>query len=106
MIFSKRSLEGLLTVDHRQAEAGISGDIPVGAGQMKEMPTITCSHCQRVVIVNSMRTRERGYCPKCDHYVCDECETVRVATGGACKTWKQIMDEADEAVIRKQLIKI
>lgn len=97
MLFSKRSLEGYLLIDHRAAEGGIDGAVPVRAGALFESATITCSHCQRQVVLNPGRTRERGYCPKCDHYVCDTCEAVRVTSGGVCKTFKQIMDEAQNA---------
>lgn len=105
-LFSKRSLEGYLLVDHRAGEgvardlAVSGGAMPVGNGAMMEMPTVTCSHCQKVLIVNPGRTRERGYCPKCDHYVCDECETARVASGGNCRTFKQLMDEVEEASLK------
>lgn len=74
---SKRSHEGYLLIDHRSSP-GIRNDptcpenIPIcGEGQMFEAPTITCSHCQTIVIVNMDRTRPRNYCSKCDHYVCD-----------------------------------
>jgi hypothetical protein len=40
-------------------------------GQRMEVHTMTCCHCDRVVILNPERTRERGYCQKCDAYVCD-----------------------------------
>lgn len=93
MPFTKRSLEGYLMVDHR---AGY------GLGSMRglvEQAVATCSHCQRGVVRNPGRTRERAWCPKCDHYICDECEVVRVASGGACKTWKQIMDEQEKRVL-------
>jgi hypothetical protein len=110
-LFSKRALEGYLLVDH-SAAPGVAREIatgngnapPVAAGRTFEAPTITCSHCQRVVIVNPLRTRERAYCPKCDHYICDECEARRVAMGGACKTFKQVMDEVDQALSRPSLI--
>lgn len=36
-----------------------------------EMHTMTCAHCNRVVLLNPERTRARGYCAKCDAYVCD-----------------------------------
>lgn len=80
-------------IDHTSCEG-----MPVGGG-MKEFPTITCSHCQQVLIINPDRTRERGYCPKCDHYVCDRCEVIRLNQG--CKTYKQIMDEYEESVINQ-----
>lgn len=112
MLFSKRSLEGYLQIDHRGAEGGVStadaqaspGMIPVRPGVNFECPTITCSHCQRIVIVNPLRTRERGYCPKCDHYVCDSCETVRVASGGACRPYKQVIDDYLNMVTKKGLL--
>lgn len=50
---SLRSLENYLTVDG------------------KEMATLTCCHCQRQVILNPLRTRERNHCRKCHAYVCD-----------------------------------
>lgn len=95
-MLSKRSQEGYLMIDHR------AGD---GLGSMRglfETAIATCSHCQRGVVRNPGRFRERAWCPKCDHYICDECEVVRVASGGECKTFKQIMDEQEKRVIRSQ----
>lgn len=45
-------------------------DQPFAKG-MEEMHTLTCCHCNRVVILNPHRVRERHWCFKCDHYVCD-----------------------------------
>lgn len=47
-------------------------DERLSGGRMQELPTITCSHCNCVVILNPQRTRDRGYCAKCDHYICDK----------------------------------
>jgi len=109
---SKRSQEGYLLIDHRNSpgipdELAVPIGMPPGVGRgVQEMATTTCSHCQAIVIMNPLRTRERAYCPKCDHYVCDRCHAVRVATG-ECKTWNQRIEEAHEEVIRKEgLIKI
>jgi hypothetical protein len=88
-MFSKRSLEGYLSIDHRAT----------GAGALLESATLTCSHCQRQIILNPDRTRSRGYCSKCDHYVCDQCEAVRVQTG-QCRTFKQVMDELEQSVLK------
>lgn len=52
--------EGYLLVDNRGAGEG-----------MTEFATVTCCHCQRTWIKNPQRTRERGYCAKCNGYVCD-----------------------------------
>lgn len=100
---SKRSHEGYLMIDHRSTD-GISDGLmnavqpgmPPGAGcGLFEAPTITCSHCQTVLIVNPLRTRERAYCAKCDHYICDGCGVALHQTG-VCRTMKQIVDEIQE----------
>lgn len=110
-MFSKRSLEGYLLIDHRAGDGidsgvakSVPGAIPVRSGGLFESATITCSHCQRQVVLNPDRTRERGYCPKCDHYVCDGCEAVRVASGGECRTFKQIMDDVQNAALKQEKI--
>lgn len=64
---SLRRHEGLLLIDH-SASPG-TPEVPEGA--RLELPTVTCCHCNRVVVLNMARTRPRGYCAKCDHYVCD-----------------------------------
>lgn len=33
--------------------------------------TLTCAHCNRVVMLNPERKRARGFCYRCDNYVCD-----------------------------------
>jgi uncharacterized paraquat-inducible protein A len=47
-------------------------DERVSGGGLLEAPTLTCSHCNCVVILNPQRRRERGYCARCDHYICDK----------------------------------
>lgn len=37
----------------------------------REFNTMTCAHCNRVVVLNPERTRARGSCLKCMAYVCD-----------------------------------
>lgn len=93
---SKRSHEGYLFIDHRGGP-GMPG-IPL----FMEAPTITCSHCQTVFIVNPLRNRERAYCSKCDHYICDKCGKARAESGGECKTFKQIIDEVQEAAVKAE----
>jgi hypothetical protein len=81
---SLKRFEGVLMVDHR-ASPGLPKDFykplgidapAVGEGKMMEMATITCSHCKGVVVLNPERKRERGYCPKCDQYICDNCHAI------------------------------
>jgi hypothetical protein len=95
---SKRSHEGYLMVDNRAA--AVAAGMPHGAG-LFEAPTYTCSHCQTVVIINPARNRERAYCRKCDHYLCDTCGAAAAQTG-ICRTFKQIIDETQERAVRAQ----
>jgi hypothetical protein len=77
----QRSREGYLLVDHRASPglpeeiARLSGYDPqhCGEGKLFEAATLTCSHCKVTVVKNPLRTRERPYCAKCDHYICDLC---------------------------------
>lgn len=87
---SKRRHEGYLMIDHR-ASPGLPAP-GMGEGQLYETATITCVHCQTVVILSPTRTRARGYCQKCDHYVCDkpECNID-------CTPWNKIIDAIGDA---------
>jgi hypothetical protein len=77
---SKRRHEGYLLVDQRESP-GVPQEVlastggrfhPMGTGgETFESATVTCAHCNVIVILNPNRTRERGYCYKCDQYVCD-----------------------------------
>lgn len=78
---SHRSHEGYLMIDHR-ASPGLPDDIArktgldpaqTREGKLFETPTLTCSHCKCSVVKNPLRQRERAYCRKCDHYICDYC---------------------------------
>ena len=55
-----RGGRGYLLVDNRAS-----------GGQLQEFQTLTCAHCNCVVVLNGLRQRERGYCRKCNAYVCD-----------------------------------
>ena len=82
---SIRSTEGYLIIDHR-ASPGLPADIyqrmgikvppgmKVGEGQLTEIATMTCCHCNAIVILNPQRTRDRSYCRSCDGYICDKPE--------------------------------
>ena len=101
-MFSKREQESYVLIDHRAGD-GITQEmaatagldipvIPVPGGRMFESPAIVCHHCERLVVLNPDRSRSRGYCPKCDHYVCDQCEAERVRTG-TCMPFKDMIYE-------------
>src|SRR5678809_1274937 len=87
---SKRSLEGYLLIDNRLAPSVPGfGDTPgIAAGATFESATITCNHCNRVVILNPNRSRPRTYCAKCDHYICDVCAAV-----GECRPLVALRDK-------------
>ena len=65
---------GYLLIDNRAS-----------GGKMQEMATMTCAHCQLVVVLNAARKRARGYCAKCHAYICDNrvCSTY-CATAEQC----------------------
>lgn len=101
---SKRQHEGYLQIDHRDSP-GVSRDtspqvqdVPFFGSGLFESATITCSHCQRVVVLNPDRSRERGYCKKCDHYICDTCSTLLAKTM-ECVPFRKILDDAQEEAI-------
>lgn len=113
---SKRSHEGYLLMNHKdspglseaflQKEASKSGTppLPMGAGRgLFEAPTITCSHCQKVVVINPLRNRDRAYCAKCDHYLCDDpCGLDYKVSGGACRSYKQLTEMLYEQGLKAQ----
>lgn len=106
-MFSKRSLENYLEIDHREspgftpqeAHAAGLGGLPIGRGTLFQSPTIHCSHCTAEVILRPDRTRSRGYCPKCDKYICDFCEAERVEKG-VCRPFQQVIDEFMDQVAK------
>jgi predicted O-linked N-acetylglucosamine transferase (SPINDLY family) len=89
---------GFLSIDHRDSPglsardvAHVPGAVAVGAGRLYERDVKVCTHCQRAIVLEPLRTRDRGYCNKCDHYICDHCEAIRVKTG-ACIPFLQTLD--------------
>lgn len=94
--------EGYLLIDHKfspgitpeQAAhaAAISGRaVPVvGKDTLWESATVTCLHCNAVVILNPNRTRPRHYCAKCDGYICDGCDALAAQYG--CRPFEKLLD--------------
>lgn len=87
-------------IDHRAGMGMGDRAHPLGHGRLFEAATYTCSHCQRIVVLNPERIRARAYCPKCDAPVCDWCEAARVASGGECRPFAKIADEFLEKAAR------
>lgn len=108
---SLKKHEGYLLIDSRFSpgvtdemvvNSGLK-DVPVvKEGQTFESATVTCSHCQTILIVNRERTRGRAFCRKCNHYVCDACAVIMAHTQ-MCFTMKERLDQLQEnAVLREQ----
>lgn len=93
--------EGYLIVDHRNSP-GLPADVAkasgfdpkhCGEGKVMEAATITCSHCKVVVVVNPLRTRERAYCRRCDHYICDGCHEASKNPNYVHTSFEKVRDE-------------
>jgi hypothetical protein len=104
------SLEGEYTIDNR-GTPGLNEEIVVAQGLpakaargLFEEACYTCSHCERVVVKNRERTRPRGYCKKCDHVICDECEAKYVASAHECVPYKAKVEEFLNALDAKPII--
>lgn len=95
-MLTERSREGYLLIDHRNSP----GTAAVGPGVTFESATNTCFHCQRIVVLNPDRTRERYRCPDCFRYVCDQCAAVRAA-GGACTPFVKRLEAQYELICRE-----
>lgn len=104
---TKRSQEGYVLIDHRNSP-GISPefiaknklDAPaVGAGVTFESALSVCHHCHADVILNPNRSRERGWCWACDHYICDACNAAKQA-GAPCMPFKAKFARFYEKLIR------
>lgn len=99
---SKRKHEGYLLIDHSnspgltEADAVAAGLPAGGRSGLFEAPTYRCNHCCRIVVINPARTRDREYCAKCNHYICDACGAAKAITG-ICRTVNQIVEETQEA---------
>lgn len=106
---SLRSLEGYALIDNRNSpgvpdEIVVAQGLPPGAGIGKfETATFTCSHCEQVVArltrpETAPRLREAGFCRKCNHYICQNCEAQKLADGGVCYPYKARIADAREAL--------
>ena len=92
--------EGYLLIDNR----GLPGiDNPnekferIGKNQLYECATITCAHCNTVVILRPDRSRPRNYCRKCDKYVCDN-----PACSVDCFSFDKLLDTMQEDIFLQQ----
>ena len=100
------TFEGYIRIDHRDSPGFSEEDsimrrsvLPfAGPGQVFECATNTCSHCDRIVIRNPDRVRERGHCHACNYFICDGCATTYHLTG-ECRCRTKRHDEIIRGVI-------
>lgn len=89
-------------MDHRDSPGlpdsiAVPNGMPIGTGKgFQELPTYTCSHCNSIVVMNPLRSRERAYCTGCDRYICDGCGVAK-SQGVECKPYTEFVDELLEA---------
>lgn len=102
MRHSLKHQTGYLIVDHTASPgltvadvAHVPGALAAPGGQVTEADLAKCNHCERAIRLHPLRIRARGYCGKCDHYLCDWCETLRVKTG-VCTPMAQVLDAAQQ----------
>lgn len=111
-MLSKKRHEGYLMIDNRNNEGvpqalirasnPAAADLPPSLGVgLFEAPTITCSHCQVIVVLNPLRNRERPFCMKCNHYICDGCGAIMAQTK-ACKPFREFIEEVQEQAVRAE----
>lgn len=93
--------EGYMLIDHRHSEGvpdamarriGLT-EKELGAGKIFEGAILKCSHCPTPFLKNPLRIRERGYCAKCDHYVCDHCHEQMAKPGYVHITRDEIIEK-------------
>lgn len=100
---SQRSKEGYFMLDHRASPGlpeniahAVQPDLPVTFGRgLFEAPSLTCNHCEAMVVLNPDRQRERARCPKCSSYLCDRCGAAYQQTQ-QCMPFKAMIDEMQE----------
>jgi hypothetical protein len=105
---SLRRHEGYFLLDHRMspglndAQTTAAG-LPLGSGRGTfEAPTVTCSHCQKGIVINPLRNRDRAYCSKCDHYICDNpCGLDYRISGGTCRSYARLISELYEQGLKE-----
>ena len=77
-----RGGKGYLMIDNRAA-----------GGKLEEYNTLTCSHCVTIYVLNPERKRRRGFCARCNHYICD-----RPGCAAECSAPEQCVELAQRHV--------
>ncbi len=106
MQHSKRSQECYLLIDHRASPGTDSTLLNYGKmapvvpeGTKVELSILTCSHCQRGVVLNPQRSHDREWCWGCNHYLCDSCGLVR-KIDGQCRNMRDLFKRLQEDIFK------
>jgi hypothetical protein len=97
-MFLKSEAEGYLEINTgaglsaEDAAKGPPGTMPIPADKKIQLATLKCTHCPKGIVFNPFRSRPRGYCRACDHYICDECAVVMKVNGGNCVPYKKLTE--------------
>jgi hypothetical protein len=75
----------------KRYDAGILEHGNIGSDVVETLPTLTCAHCNRVVVLHPLRERERSWCSKCDAYICDS-----AGCNAECFPTAQALDQCDK----------
>jgi ribosomal protein S27AE len=106
MKHSLKDGSGYLIIDHTDSPGIRESDIParlrdstpiVPAGKKFEADIQFCAHCGSQVILNPNRTRPREYCPKCNHYICDNPICIKT-----CSPIKKLFDHVDSHLSKSE----
>lgn len=99
---------GTIIIDHTNSPGISLDEVPLRLrntvsiakeGEIFERDTKVCTHCERGIILEPLRTRQREKCPYCYHYICDECHKMLKITG-QCIPFKKIVDEAANKIAK------
>lgn len=92
-----RGGKSYLLIDNRHSPVPLVQRLPNGEtlviapGATFEAATLTCVHCNSVVVLNPRRTRPRNWCRGCNAYICDapgcnrECTPIEACVALALK---------------------
>ena len=105
---SLRNKEGELTIDLRNSD-GIPESLiqyalahgkdiqGVRTGGLYESAVKSCVHCHAQIVLNPDRTRSRGYCRRCDAYICDACTEIASHGDGTWVPFEKVLDDLQNA---------
>ncbi len=61
-----------------------------------ESDTITCCHCNRIVILNIQAQELGGFCTRCMDHICGPC-----ADRGLCEPFERKLEEMERAITKQ-----